>query len=124
MKRILLCLFFPIIAQAQNLPDVLKQGQDVFSRTCSNSYCHGPSGAGGGAPRIAARGFEQAYINNVVTRGIPNTAMQSFSNTLSRADLNALVAYVASLNGIANPVVAARPPQRKNSAGLVPVSHW
>jgi mono/diheme cytochrome c family protein len=109
MKRILLWLFFPIIAQAQNLPDVLKQGQEVFSRTCSNGYCHGPSGAGGGAPRIAARGFEQAYINNVVTRGIPNTAMQSFSNTLSRADLNALVAYVASLNGIANPVVAAGP---------------
>jgi len=57
MKRIILWLFFPIIAQAQSIPAVLKQGQEVFSRTCSNGYCHGPSGAGGGAPRIAARGF-------------------------------------------------------------------
>jgi len=110
MKRILFLLFFPVIVNAQNPADVMMQGEEVFNKTCANSYCHGPQGAGAGAPRIAARGFDQAYITNIVTRGVPNTAMQSFSNTLSRAELNAVVFYVARLNGIANPVIAAGPP--------------
>ena len=39
----------------------------------------------------------------MVTRGIPGTGMASFATTLSPADLRAVVAYVATLNGIANP---------------------
>jgi mono/diheme cytochrome c family protein len=103
MKIAVLLLFVPALASAQN-PDVTKQGEDVFNKTCASGYCHGASGAGGGAPRIAARGFDQAFISNTVTRGIPNTGMQAFANALSRPELNAVVAYVAKLNGIANPV--------------------
>ena len=50
-----------------------------------------------------ARGFEQAYIAGVVTRGIPDTGMPSFATRLSRPDLVAVVAYVATLNGITDP---------------------
>jgi mono/diheme cytochrome c family protein len=110
MKSIFLLLFLPALAAGQNLSDVLKQGEAVFNRTCANGYCHGAQGAGGGAPRIAARDFEQTFINNTVTRGIPNTAMQSFSNTLSRAELTAVVAYVARLNGVANPTIVSSAP--------------
>jgi mono/diheme cytochrome c family protein len=107
MKCILLLLFLPAAGWAQDLAAVLKQGEDVFNKSCANGYCHGPQGTGGGAPRIAARSFDQTFINNTVTRGVANTGMQSFANTLSRTELTAVVAYVARLNGIANPAVAA-----------------
>ena len=45
-------------------------------------------------------------------RGLPGTAMPAFGTTLSRADLNAVVAYVASLNGIANASVNLGPRTR------------
>jgi mono/diheme cytochrome c family protein len=85
--------------------DVPKRGEQVFAKSCATGYCHGVRGGPSGAPRLAGRGFNQAYIYNVVTRGIPGTGMASFATTLSRADLIAVVAYVATLNGIANPDV-------------------
>jgi len=109
MKAALLLLLLPAFAAAQNLQDVLKQGADVFAKTCGSGYCHGDQGAGGGAPRIAARGFDQPFIANTVTRGIPNTSMPPFAGTLSRADLSAVVAYVARLNGIASPTLDSNP---------------
>jgi mono/diheme cytochrome c family protein len=83
--------------------DVPKRGEQVFAKTCATGYCHGVRGASSGAPRLAGRGFNQAYIYNVVTRGIPGTGMASFATTLSRADLVAVVAYVATLNGASSP---------------------
>ncbi len=88
------------VGAAQNLSDVLKQGEQTFAKTCGTGYCHGARGAAGGAPRLAGRHFDQAYIAGVVTRGIPGTAMTSFTTILSRPDLVAVIAYVASLNGI------------------------
>jgi mono/diheme cytochrome c family protein len=71
MKRGLLVLAVTAIGLAQNLADVLKQGETVFNKSCASGYCHGARGAGGGAPRIAARGFDQSFINDTVVRGIP-----------------------------------------------------
>src|SRR5262249_3812393 len=86
--------------QDENQQEVLKRGEEVFAQSCTG-YCHATKGGGGGgAPRLAARGFDQSYINNIVTRGIPGTAMSAFGMTLSRVDLTAIVAYVATLNGI------------------------
>jgi mono/diheme cytochrome c family protein len=108
MKRLLLVfMIVPSLAHAQNLQDVLKRGASVFEQSCTG-YCHGSKGGGGGgAPRLAGRGFDQAYINNIVTRGVPGSAMMPFGMTLSRADLTAVVAYVANLNGITNPTISA-----------------
>jgi hypothetical protein len=50
------------------------------------------------------RGFDQAFINNTVTRGVAGTAMSGFAANLSPPDL---IAVIASLNGIANPNLAA-----------------
>lgn len=77
-----------------------KRGEQVFAKSCATGYCHGVRGQSSGAPRLAGRGFNQAYINNVVTRGIPGTGMASFAAILSRPDLMAVVAYVAMLNGV------------------------
>jgi mono/diheme cytochrome c family protein len=54
---------------------------------------------------LAGRGFDQSYITSTIMRGLPGTAMPAFGTTLSRADLIAVVAYVAGLNGIANPSI-------------------
>jgi len=90
-----------------NLDEVLKQGEQVFAQSCATGYCHGIRGGPSTAPRLVGRGFDQAYISNVVTRGVPDTGMASFATSLSRPDLVAVVAYVATLNGITNPIVAA-----------------
>lgn len=112
-------LFFVIgaFASAQNLPEVLKQGENVFTKSCATGYCHGARGTTGGAPRLAARGFDQNFISDTVMRGVPTTAMPAFATTLSRADLTAVVAYVASLNGIANPTIAGSGGPSGSTAG-------
>jgi len=111
MTRVLLLFAIAALSPAQ---DLVKQGETVFSKSCATGYCHGARGANGGAPRLAARGFDQAFIANTVTRGIPNTAMPAFGTTLSRADLNAVVAYVASLNGVTT-LVNSGPPGIPNA---------
>ena len=115
--RVLLCMV-PALAGAQNLADALKQGEDVFVKTCAAGYCHGPKGAGGGAPRLSGRGFDQAFIANTVSRGVPGTAMASFAMSLSRSELTAVVAYVATLNGISNPTIPAGRPAEEPAARL------
>ena len=87
--------------------DPIRQGEAVFAKSCATGYCHGVKGIASGAPRVAGRGFNQTYINKVVTRGIPGTGMSSFAAVLTRSDLAAVVAYVATLNGIASPNIGA-----------------
>jgi mono/diheme cytochrome c family protein len=99
MKFLVLICAMALSSAAQ---DVAKQGEQIFAKTCATAYCHGPKGASSGAQRLAGRDFNQAYINGVVTRGIPGTGMRSFAAVLSKADLTAVVAYVATLNGISN----------------------
>src|SRR5438874_2539774 len=90
----------PALMSAQNGADILTRGADIFARSCATGYCHGVKGAAGGAPRLAARGFDEAFILNVTRSGVTGTAMQAYGTLLSRADLAAVVAYVGSLNGI------------------------
>jgi mono/diheme cytochrome c family protein len=103
MKRAMLLFALPALATLGPAQDLVKQGETVFGKSCATGYCHGARGTNGGAPRLAARGFDRAFINNTVTRGVPDTAMPAFGTTLSRPDLNAVVAYVASLNGVTGP---------------------
>jgi mono/diheme cytochrome c family protein len=109
MRGALFLLLVPAMGWSQS------SGEKVFAQSCATGYCHGARGTSAGAPRLAGRGFDQAYITSTVTRGLPGTAMPAFGTTLSRADLGAVVAYVASLNGIANPSISpvpAGPPEK------------
>jgi mono/diheme cytochrome c family protein len=101
-------LAVPALASAQTSPSSVKQGEQVFAKTCSIGYCHGSRGGVGGAPRLVARGFNREFILSTVTGGVAGTAMPAFGKTMSRPDLNAVVAYVASLNGLVNPASAAQ----------------
>ena len=109
MKAALLLLLVPMIGWPQS------SGEKIFAQSCATGYCHGAKGAPAGAPRLAGRGFDQTYITSTIMRGLPGTAMPAFGTTLSRADLIAVVTYVASLNGIANPTINLGP--RPGAAG-------
>jgi mono/diheme cytochrome c family protein len=110
MRRALLVVL-PALTWAQTA-DVIKRGEEVFTKTCGTGYCHGAKGTGGGAPRLAARGFELGYINTTVRGGVAGTPMQAFAPTLPAADITAVIAYVASLNGIEP---AGAPPPAKGA---------
>jgi len=107
MRSAPLLLLISVAGWCQTPQDAMKHGEQVFAKSCATGYCHGAKGTASGAPRLAGRGFNQAYINNVVTRGISGTGMPSFATTLPRPDLSAVVAYVATLNGVANPDTAS-----------------
>src|SRR5262249_20805092 len=98
MKSLALLFTIALVGSAQT---AAKRGEQVFSKSCATGYCHGPHGASSGAPRLAARGFSQTYIASTVMMGIPAGGMPAFGMTLSKDDLNAVVAYVGALNGIA-----------------------
>ena len=103
MKRSLLLMIVPVLGWSQSA------GDKVFAQSCATGYCHGARGTPAGAPRLAGRGFDQAYITNTIARGLPGTAMPAFAGTLSRADLIAVITYVSNLNGIANPTISLGP---------------
>jgi mono/diheme cytochrome c family protein len=84
-------------------------GEKIYNQSCATGYCHGVKGASGGAPRLASRGFDAAYITQVVRSGIQGTGMPAFGTQLSRLDLAAVISYVGTLNGIAP---APLPPDR------------
>jgi len=108
VKRAILFFAIPVLGWSQGISDV-KRGEQVFAQSCATGYCHGAKGAPAGAPRLAGRGFDQTYITNTIMRGLPGTAMLGFGTTLSRVDLGAVIAYVAGLNGIANPSINLGP---------------
>ena len=99
----------PMLTWSQNLQEVVKQGEQAFNRRCATGYCHGARGTPAGAPRLAARGFDQMFIRGAVSQGVPGTAMPAFAKILSPSDLIAVVAYVATLNGIADPALVFDP---------------
>ena len=86
------------------------RGETVFVQTCGSGYCHGARGTGAGAPRLAARGFEQNFIRTTVSNGITGTSMPPFAQSLSRTDFTAVVGYVAALNGVTTPTGSATGP--------------
>jgi mono/diheme cytochrome c family protein len=102
MKWVLL-LAIPVLGWSQSA------GEKVFAQSCATGYCHGARGTAAGAPRLAGRGFDQTYITSTIQRGLPGTAMPAFGSTLSRADLIAVITYVANLNGIDNPLITLGP---------------
>jgi mono/diheme cytochrome c family protein len=81
-------------------------GEKIYNQSCATGYCHGVKGTSGGAPRLASRGFDAAYITRVVRDGIQGTGMPAFGTQLSRLDLGAVTAYVGTLNGIAPTALA------------------
>jgi mono/diheme cytochrome c family protein len=119
VKPLPLWLLIPAIVFAQGAPDPAAQGEKIFNQTCATGYCHGAKGVAAGAPRLVGRGFNQAFINTTVARGIAGTAMPAFGTSLNRDDLAAVVGYVAMLNGTAGSAQDAQSTARPLSPDAV-----
>src|SRR5215472_4288089 len=104
IKAILAIVVLADVARAQAV------GEALFAKTCGTGYCHASKGVGGGAPRLAARSLSSEYIRDKVTNGVPGTGMAAYKATMTAPELNAVIAYVVSLNGGA--VDGAQPARR------------
>jgi mono/diheme cytochrome c family protein len=117
---IALALLPAVLHAAQGIDTDTVRGEQVFQVTCANAYCHGVAGAAGSAPPLAAQGFDAAYIATIIRNGKPNTTMAGFAGSLTETDINAVMAYVAGLNGISNPVFPAMAQAPVNPASSNP----
>ena len=93
-------------APQQNLPQknvksVSTRGKQTFASTCAG--CHGLDGRGGErAPNIAESPkvlkLSDAQIFRIIENGVPGTGMPAF-HSLAHPDVQAVVAYLRSLQG-------------------------
>lgn len=99
-----------------------QDGAKVFQQSCAVGYCHGTGGSANRAPKLAGRSFDRAYLQRVVAKGIPSTAMPGFQGKIKDSDLAAVVEYVLTLGsgGSAATSAAAAPssaPVQRNLPG-------
>jgi len=85
----------------KSVKSVSARGKQTFASTCAG--CHGLDGRGGErAPNIAenprVQRFSDAQIFGIIENGVPGTGMPAF-HSLARPDVQAVVAYLRSLQG-------------------------
>jgi putative heme-binding domain-containing protein len=76
----------------------IEAGRKLFAGSCSNSYCHGSAGAGGGGPKLKDRNFTAEQLTRVITEGIPGSGMPAFNKSYNKEQITQIVAYVISLS--------------------------
>ncbi len=78
------------------------KGRKAYSKNCSS--CHGDSGKGGIGPdltdKVWIHGNSDGEIFNIISDGVPGTAMRGFSKELSLEASWHLVNYIKSLGKI------------------------
>jgi putative heme-binding domain-containing protein len=109
LKIAFLCFLYPFLFFvvtpssffATNFQDnrtQIESGRRLFAGSCSNNYCHGSAGTGGGGPKLRDREFTVERLTRVITDGIPGTAMPGFKKTYTAEQIAHIVAYVLSLS--------------------------
>ena len=90
-----------LVAQVQSSTS---EGRDLFANRCAT--CHGDNASGGQtAPTLNSKQFLEAapdpVIRNIVSAGIPGTAMPTwsidFGGALTQQQIDAVVSYLRSL---------------------------
>lgn len=76
----------------------IETGRRLFAGACSNSYCHGTAGTGGGGPKLQQRNFTAVRLTRIISEGVKGTGMPAFKSTYKADEIAALVAYVLSLS--------------------------
>ncbi|GAB4471353.1 MAG: hypothetical protein Kow00124_08320 [Anaerolineae bacterium] len=99
-------------------PEMIAAGEQLFAVACT--ACHGVGGYGSPmAPALNNQTFlsetPDAAIYQIIALGVPGTMMPAWGGRLTDADINALVAYLRSLEGSAPPVAPSgwTPPGRQ-----------
>ncbi len=85
----------------KNVKSVSTRGKQTFASTCAG--CHGLDGRGGErAPNIAenpkVQRLSDGQIFGIIENGVPGTGMPAF-HSLARPDVQAVIAYLRSLQG-------------------------
>ena len=80
---------------------VVARGRSLFQRNCT--LCHGTAGQGINGPNLRddywLKGADLQRISESIANGNPAKGMAAWSNALKPADLHALAAFIASLQG-------------------------
>ncbi len=118
----------PIIVTEQ----LLATGQTLYAQTCSR--CHGTDGQGTRrAPALNVQTFfdkvtTDAAMVQIVTSGVPGTAMPAWGDRMSVSEIEAVVAYVRNWASTAPAVAVAQttggggPPWQRNGTVTQPVA--
>ena len=76
-------------------PAAVAAGKQVFAATCTSCHLNDGQDAGGVGPQLAGAGLDAARIDDVVTNGIPGTAM--VGGLVTGDDKENVEAYILSL---------------------------
>jgi len=90
--------------QASTAPIPARAGEDLFTKTCA--VCHGRGAVGGLGPALRGSRFTRDAVSQVVRDGRPGTMMSAFAKSFSRAEIDAVSRYVASLQAPDGPAPA------------------
>lgn len=88
----------PANLASETSPADIAAGSNLFTISCSSSYCHGVAGAGGRGPSLQNWTFPPDFVRMTVLQGRQGTPMPSFKANFSPAELSQLLAYVRSLS--------------------------
>jgi cbb3-type cytochrome c oxidase subunit III len=101
--------FMPVAAAPLDMsPEVIAVGEQLYHIACSS--CHGAQGYGTAlAPALNNQVFlaetPDAAIQQIIAQGVTGTKMPAWGGRLAEADINALVAYLRSLETNAPPII-------------------
>ena len=112
-------------------PESIAQGSSLFSANCSR--CHGPEGQGSQrAPAINVKSVltttsDQA-LQQIITNGVPGTAMPAWGTRMSDADIQAIVGFIrqweTTAPEVATPVRGGGGPAWRQATTQVTIQWW
>jgi putative heme-binding domain-containing protein len=108
-------LFLLSAAQAQT---DAAAGSKLFNPVCSNGYCHGAGGNGGGAPSLRVKKYTTEFLIRVIGEGVSNTPMRAFKEDYNKDQIRQLAAYVQSLSGTPGKATEEAAPAPKPAAEI------
>ncbi|MDB5396037.1 MAG: putative heme-binding protein [Rhodospirillales bacterium] len=86
------------VANAAPSAAELEAAGNLFSITCSSSFCHGEGGIGARGPSLRNRNFPPNYVRNTIMNGRSGTPMPSFKDALTPNEIAMIAGYVMSLS--------------------------
>ena len=83
------------VATPLTSPELVSRGRKLFLENCA--HCHAADARGDEGPDLHEVQVSDRYIGNIIIRGIPHE-MPSFAKKLGQPEIDALTAYVRSLD--------------------------
>ncbi len=78
--------------------ELVKQGSDLYSKSCAVGYCHGLEGRTFGAPQLRERDWDPRQLSETINNGVPGTTMPAFRGVLADSEIWTVVAYIMTLS--------------------------